>query len=462
MKFEHYLLKFQLEELGISDNIPIDDIGISFLFHTIHRRFCRYVMETNCYFVYDGTRWVKDMKNMKTMEFAKVFTHALCYYAEGNRLDSLEKLGNQLKKLRNRETLLRDVSSVEPLPFSTFDQNPYLFNCKNVTFHLDKGEYWTHDPDDFITKIANVTYKKDARCDRWESFIEEIMKNEANSMNFLQKTFGYTLSGETSQECFFIFYGSTSRNGKSTCCETVSHLMGDYASNVQPETLAKTNKNGSTASPDVARLQGIRLVVTPEPEKGLELNASLMKQLTGGDKLTSRFLNENPIEFTPEFKIVMNTNHQPRISDDTVFSSQRVKLIPFERHFTEEEQDKTLKTFFKDPENLSGILNWMLRGYELMKVEGLEQTGKLFEAVDEYREESDIFGNFVHDCLRVSENNRLPTKRIYEVYQNWARECGYRPMNMKNMTQELKKRYDIRRDSLGNNLINFDLTSEYS
>lgn len=461
MKFEFYLQVFQQEELGISNNYTMDDIGISFLFHRLHRRFCRYVIEPNCYYVYSGGRWVKDWKNLKTMEYTKVFVHALAYYAEDTRIEALAKMANQLKKLKNRENLLRDVASIEPLHFSVFDQNPYLFNCRNVTFHLDTGDAWTQSPEDFITKTANVSYQKFATCGRWEQFIREVMMDDPDSMHFLQKIFGYVLSGDTSHECFFIFYGSTTRNGKSTCCETISHLMGDYASHVQPETLARNKKNGSSATPDVARLQGTRLAVTAEPEKGLELNASLMKQLTGGDSLTSRFLNENPIEFIPEFKIIMNTNHQPRICDDTVFSSNRVKLIPFERHFTEEEQDKNLKTLFRDPENLSGILNWMLQGYVLMKQEGFAQTGKLLEAVEEYRAESDIMGNFLEDCLVPCDGKRLSTKQVYGVYDIWANANGYRPMSLKNLVAELKRRLDVRRDASGHVLIGYEVAEGF-
>ncbi len=461
MNVQELITYFHQYRIENNSNFPLNDIGIAGLFHFLYQNQFRYVVETSCYYGYNGKQWVKDVNNLRVKEQSKYFALALEQYGNELQFEHLEKIGRTLTLLKKRESLIRDSATVSPVEFRHFDSNIHLFNCLNGTLDLQTGEFRPHSPQDFITKLSNVNYQPEVRCNRWESFIGEVMKNDPDSMNFLQKTFGYVLSGDTSHECFFIFYGSTTRNGKSTCCETVSHLMGDYASNVQPETLARNKKNGSTATPDVARLQGIRLAVTPEPEKGLELNASLIKQLTGGDKLTSRFLNENPIEFTPEFKIIMNTNHQPRISDDTVFSSQRVKLIPFERHFTEEEQDKNLKMYFRDPDNLSGILNWTLHGYRLMKQEGFQQTGRLLQAVEEYREESDIIGNFLRDCLIPCENNRLSTKQVYIVYDLWANGNGYRPMSLKNLVAELKRRLDVRRDSTGHVLLGFEITGEY-
>lgn len=170
--------------------------------------------------------------------------------------------------------------------------------------------------------------------------------------------------------------------------------MGEYARTAQPETLARRSCDGSSPTPDITRLKGARFLSMPEPERGLELNAALIKQLTGGDTYTGRFLHENPVEFTPKFKIFINTNHLPRTGDDTVFSSDRVKLIPFERHFLPQEQDTGLKTPFRQQENLSGIFNWLIEGYRMLKSEGLTVPERVLQATKEYRQETDIVGTF--------------------------------------------------------------------
>jgi len=279
------------------------------------------------------------------------------------------------------------------------------------------------------------------------------MCGDSETARFLQKAFGYCLSGGTNLECFFILYGNTTRNGKSTLSETIAYILGDYARTVQPQTLSRRPNDGATASPDIARLKGARLVNVPEPEKGLELNVALVKQLTGGDTYTGRFLHENPVEFTPDFKIFLNTNHLPRTSDNTVFTSERVKLIPFEKHFTPDEQDTGLKRFFRTPENMSGILNWLLNGYSMLQREGLTVPEKIKNAITEYEVETDIVGAFLEEKTIISEGGRIKTSDLYTNYTVWAKANGYRPVNNKNFVGELRRRYDIRRDGAKGNMV---------
>lgn len=284
------------------------------------------------------------------------------------------------------------------------------------------------------------------------------MCGDTETIKFLQKVLGYALSGDTSLECFFILHGSTTHNGKSTLTETIGHIMGDFSRTIQPETLSRRSTDGSKPSPDIARLKGARLVNMPEPEKGLELNIALVKQLTGGDTYTGRFLNENPIEYKPEFKIFINTNHLPRTSDDTVFSSDRVKLIPFDRHFKPEEQDNGLKKLFQKTDSKSGILNWLIEGYRLLQAEGLDVPERVKNATLAYRQEVDIIGSFLADCTAYKEGNRLPTSELYAAYATWAKGNGYRQMNNKNFVSDLRKRLDIRRDgSVGNVIVGLAL-----
>lgn len=234
--------------------------------------------------------------------------------------------------------------------------------------------------------------------------------------------------------------------------------MGDYSTHAQAKSLAKNNRDGSAASPDIARLKGARFVAMAEPEKGLEIDVSLIKQLTGGDKYTGRFLNENPIEFKPEFKIFINTNHLPRVNDDTIFTSERVKILPFERHFNPEEQDTGLKEKFKQTDMLSGIFNWLIQGYYLLKAEGLDTPKAVLNATKEYREESDTIGTFLEDTIFYEPQNRLQTSILYRIYKEWSNDNGYRALNVKNFVSEIRKRYEVKRNGTkGNEIIGVDL-----
>jgi putative DNA primase/helicase len=245
---------------------------------------------------------------------------------------------------------------------------------------------------------------------------------------------------------FYILYGATTRNGKTTLTETVAHILGDYACTIQPQTLSRRSSDGASPSPDIARLKGSRLVNMPEPEKGLELNIALIKQLTGGDTYTGRFLNENPFEFCPEFKMFINTNHLPRASDDTVFASGRVKLIPFEKHFSPEVQDTGLKQTFRKMTNKSAILNWLIMGYRLLLEVGIDAPRRVTDAIAAYRQEADIIGTFLAEYTQEQDGGRLPTAELYQLYAEWAKLNGYKAFSNRSFTMDIHRRYEIRRD----------------
>ena len=449
-----YISLFKEKNVQDSLEYPCNDIGIAKLFYDIHSRDICYVMESKTWYSYNGKRWLKDEGGLYIMERCKSFVQSLSMYAkslgdgsEGGK--AFEKYATGFHTRRKREGLLSDARSVAPKSLSDFDKNKMLLNCQNGTFNLEIFGLQPHRAEDYITKITRVRYDHEAVCERWEKFVDEVMCGDTDTAVFLQKALGYALTGDTALECFFILYGNTTRNGKTTLSETVAHILGDYSRTIQPQTLARRSADGSAASPDIARLKGARLVNMPEPEKGLELNIALVKQLTGGDTYTGRFLNENPIEFCPEFKIFVNTNHLPRTSDDTVFTSGRVKLIPFDRHFTPEEQDSGLKTLFRKRDNMSGILNWMIDGYRLLLEVGIESPKRVDDAIAAYRQETDIIGQFLSDCTVRHDGGRLAASELYSAYSVWAKDNGYRQMNNNNFVAEIRRRFDVRRDGLG-------------
>lgn len=163
---------------------------------------------------------------------------------------------------------------------------------------------------------------------------------------------------------------------------------------------AKFNSQSGGPSEEIARLAGSRFVNISEPEKKITLDAALTKRLTGNDTITARYLHENSFEFRPNFKIFINTNHRPNITDLTLFESGRIKIIPFDRHFEENEQDKDLKSTFAKPENMSGILNWMLEGYKLFRSQGLAMPDSVVQATTDYQIFSDKMGQFLMNALK--------------------------------------------------------------
>ena len=191
-------------------------------------------------------------------------------------------------------------------------------------------------------------------------------------------------------------------------------------------------------SEDVARLNGARLVNISEPEKSMVIDASLTKQMTGNNTVTARFLRENSFEFKPQFKLIIDTNHLRQISDMTLFESDRIRIIPFNRHFKEGERDIDLKAFFAQPENLSAILNWCLEGFRLYRAEGLKMPSSVVEATVDYRTQSDRIMMFTSQCLKREAGKELRSFAIYDWYKKWCGENGFRFENAANFRKKME------------------------
>lgn len=420
------------------------DIGDGNLFADWARNQARYNADRGIWYVYNGKYWEADVKGARVRELCKKLADALLIYsmglpdsqAEGSYKSYVMKWQSQ----RKRETILRDAFSVYPVYQKELDRNPNLFNCQNGTLDLATFRFHGHDPADLLTKISGVKYAPGVRCARWEQFISEVMQDDDFAAIYLQKALGYGLTGEAPEECFFILYGPTTRNGKSTLMETYMKMIGDYGRTSSAKAIARKDRVDSNApSEEIARLAGSRVVNIPEPDKQLILSTALVKTLTGRDTVTARYLHENSFEFKPQFKLFINTNYLPRITDVSVFSSGRVKVIPFERHFSEEEQDKELKKVLTQRNSLSGILNWCLDGLKLMRERGLEMPPRVRAAVEEYRHSSDKTARFMEDELEAGPELEVRTADAYARYRSWCSENGHYPEGMPSFRADLEK-----------------------
>ena len=420
------------------------DIGYGRLFADMFKAIARYVPERKKWFVYDGKRWVPDIANLKIMELGKDLADAMLLYTstikdEEKRLLFLKE-SKYWQQRRFRETYIKEAQSVNPVPMERFDSNRYLFNCNNVPFDLRTGIPKEHSSEDFLTKISPVDYDPDATSERFDRFIDEVMSADRDKALFLQKALGYGICGDTRYECMFFLYGETTRNGKGTLMESVLRVLGDYGKAVRPETIAqKHTVNSQAPSEDIARLAGIRFANISEPSRGLVLNAAQVKNMTGNDTLNARFLNENSFDFEPQFKLYINTNYLPVISDMTMFTSNRVIIIPFDRHFEPWEQDRTLKEEFARPTTQSAILNWLIAGYRILHDEGFIQPSAVTAAISAYQYESDKLAQFTEERLEPDAAAEVKTALVYEEYRRWCSDNGCYCENNRNFLHELRK-----------------------
>ena len=426
------------------------EIGMGALFADYFEGIARYDADRGVWMVYDGKAWNIDKGRLGVMYLAKVLATRLALYANGlgKGHEDFVATVRELQSRRKRRSMVDDASDEHPIGNAAFDSNPYYFNCANGTLNLETGEFHEHRAEDFITKASPVTYDPKAGQGRWGRFVHEIMDGKPEVARYFQKAVGYALSGDTSQECLFLMFGPTTRNGKTTAINTLLDVMGDYGRMSKPELLATAYAkvpNADGPSESVARLKGARFVGISEMERRLKLNASLVKQLTGNAVITARFLHENSFEFHFQGKIFIDTNYLPDATDPTLFDSGRVKVIPFMRHFEDWEQDKGLKAKLDEPEERSAVLNWCLEGYRLFKAEGLNPPEAVEKATQTYKEESDLVLLYASQALKSEKGKELRTSAVYRGYKEWCSENGYRYDSMKIFGKSLIKKYTIER-----------------
>lgn len=422
------------QDAANNSRYSLDDMGAGYLLADWAKPFARFCADANTWFVYRGGVWKKDPGGVAIASKAKVLSAAVASYAASIADDQRRKawlgFAGRWCSYNSRRTYIRDAASVWPVQRSDFDRHPWLFNVMNGTLDLRNGEFRPHDPVDMLTKQGSVVYDPDARCERWESFVQEIFPNDTDTLDFMQRWLGYSLAGDLSEEKMVMLHGESTRNGKSTLCECISAVMGDYATSINPDSLGEQRRSDGTGpSEDIARLNGIRFAVMPEPKNTLRLDAGRIKQLTGGDTVNARFLGENSFTFKSVAHITANANSLPEVNDMTVFWSGRVLVVPFTRHFEEWEQDPRLKAKMSTEEARSGILNWMLEGLRKYQQDRLKTSAAMQRALDEYRYESDKLSRFIGDCLPLSKDPglKIRTEDVYANYQAWCRENGNFP-----------------------------------
>lgn len=437
-----YILE-QLNALRAAERFQMNDRGSADLFANIFKNVSRYNPTKKDWMYYDKTRWTADTEGMRAKRNAKMLADVLVRYSvtaslPDDKRQSYIKYAAGMMNYRNRNVMITDAKDLNFFENTELDKDDFLLNCKNCVLDLsgNQPKALEHNADLLLSKICNASYNPAATCMLWEKTVNEIMQGDTAKIKYLQKMSGRFLTGDTSEEEFYIFFGATTRNGKSTITEILLYLLGDYATTISPESLAiKANKDSRTASPDIAKLAGTRLVVASEPPRRMLFDSSLVKTLTGRDTVSARFLHENEFQFKPKFKLILNSNYLPVISDKTVFSSNRVKVVPFERHFTEKEQNKHLKEQLQ--QEIDGILNWCIQGFSLYRKEGLEPPTAVQNATHEYSEDSDKVGKFISECLVKSDQN-LAAKDVYEKYSQWCNDCGLGIDGRTSFYEELK------------------------
>ena len=407
-----------------------------------HGEKLRYCYEFNQWLAWTGTHWSFDPAVAE--RYAK--ETVLSIYSEVRHLSKEEDREALRKHAMESESAARiaamlSLARSEPniaIRPDDMDRDSWLLNCLNGTIDLSTGQLRSHQQADLITRCLTFAYDPEAECPRWEAFLRRIMDGYADLLGFIQRSVGYTLTGSTSERCMFILHGG-GKHGKTVFLEGLRLLLGDgYTARTPTQTLL--TKRGDTIPNDVARLRGVRLVTASETGDGNRLDESLVKDITGGDQIVARFMRGEWFEFTPHFKIYLSTNYRPRVSgtDDAIWD--RLRLVPFLIRIPEEERRPMETMLAEFQEELTGILNWAVRGCLDWQRYGLGEPPEVRIATTEYRDEMDVLGDFLAECCVVHPDAKAASRYMYAEYRRWATDAGERVLPQKRFSQCMEHR----------------------
>jgi len=429
-------------EFGSTNDVPPEtDLATTRFF--IHRygdrlRFC---VEEKKWYIWNEVRWVQDRKG-RVILLAKNVSSLI--EQEAKRASS-EFERDSLKAWAYRSASQHGINAIVelaktelgiPVLVNELDCDPMLLCVQNGVLDLRTGSLIQPQKNHLITKQARVAYDPTAKCQRWLQFIDEITGGDPELSTYLQRCVGYWLTGLTGEQCFFILFGVGS-NGKSVLIRVIQTSMGDYAMSTPPETFM-AKRNPGAASPDLARLRAIRLVVAAESSSTSVLDEPLVKQLTGQDIIACRHLYCELFEFLPAFKPILLTNHLPIIRDPGHAIWRRIQAIPFLRIFREEAQDKQLDE--KLLAELPGILNWAIAGALEYQKFGLKAPKCVLDAIATYRSDMDVLGDWLNEECEDSPSATTPVKDLYDAYSFWCHREKHTPIGKRNFGDELEKR----------------------
>lgn len=414
-------------------NYNCTDAGNAELFRDLTGNIFRYVPELGCWLKFDGVKWIKANEEARLTMLAiirKRIDAAQLWILDPKQSDLRQKIikwslaSESSSKLKSA---LEIAQCMLTKSFMEFDKDPYLLCCENgvIDLRVDGEGFRKAKPEDYLHKCCHVKFDPNAECPRWLQFQDEVTLNDQDMIQFKQKTYGYTLTGQTTEQCLFLYWGGGA-NGKSTELGIAEKLLGDYALSTPASTFKEQYGNDSIPN-DIARMAGMRLVKTIEIKEGVRLNEERIKSLTGGDRISARFLHKEFFDYWPEYKLWLATNHKPIIKGTDEAIWRRIRLIPFEAHFPPEKRDPDLLNTLHS--ELSGILLWALEGCYLWQREGLKSIDKIEKATNEYRKESDVIERFIYDRVKKVEGTTLKASLLYKAYQNWCDDSGEKTVN---------------------------------
>ena len=414
----------------------LTDLGNAWRLVAEHGADLRFCYPYRWWYVWDGRQWARD-ETAEVVRRAKE-TVAGIYIAASKAGDEDTRKALAKHAIRSegeaRLSAMAELAKSEPgipvLP-EELDRGPMLLNVANGTLDLRTAELRPPRRGDLLTRLIDIPYDTSAACPTWQAFLRRIFRENDSLIGFVQRAVGYSLTGDTGDHVLFFLHGAGA-NGKSTLLNTLLVLLGPYGRQIESDLLMV--RRSEVHPTGLSDLEGSRLAVAMEIEDGRRLAESLVKAITGGDRLTARRMHKDFREFWPTHKLWLGANHRPvvRGTDNAIW--RRIRLIPFDVTIPPGEQDRFLSAKLR--EELPGILTWAVYGCLEWAAEGLGVPEEVRVATDSYRAEQDILSGFLDECCIQQPSASVGSTKLAEAYREWTGT----QLSQKALAQQLQER----------------------
>jgi putative DNA primase/helicase len=438
----------EIDDLSdVASDVQFTDAGNAEYYVEKYGANLRYVVETNRWLYWNGERWREDASKKFVLGLAEQAMRARLIELVNDGTASDKKVMTQvLSALSDKRlgAILNLAATRVPVTYYSLDSKPHLLNVQGRTLDLKTGEHRPHNPNDLMTQMAGTAYNPDAKCPRFISFLQEILPEI--DIEYLKRWFGYCLTGENREKKMHIWEGKRGNNGKSTLKNVLLHVFGDYGIEVSVSVFI--GKNRDYKNDDLVPLKQKRLVFAGEPEDGAILNSSLIKRMTGMDRIHCRPLHSNEwVNYEPTFKPVILTNHEMRVYDTDDAFWRRPEMVRFNQVFEGTTDNKNLINDLRAESE--GILTWIVQGAMDWYNNGLMKDAVVSKETNSYRERQDIFGDFLRSYTLGEvfvttipiPNPKWPAQssRLREIYNLWAEKEGLKRYGKMKFKDEMER-----------------------
>ena len=416
----------------LSNLYECTDLGNAQRFVDQHSGYLKAIDGSSSWLAWTGNRW--DLVWPSRAYQAATQTLGSSFNSGGN-LSSGELRRQQMWSLASQSSArikaMLDLASKHEdmiVNLSDFDSRKGSINTSSGLYVIGSDRLESHETKPLVTKMTNAAYDPEANCPRFESFLDEVFDGDKELISWMQRALGYSLLGNTDEQCLFIAYG-TGANGKSTLFEVIREILGDYAKVTDFELFLNSHKSDVRMLEAIGELAGVRFALASEVDSNKRFSDSVIKRLTGGDTLRGTKLRQSSFEFKPQFKLWFLANHLPFAKDGSYGFWRRVKVIPFNRQFSVSERDPHLHA--KLMKERDGILGWLLedarewlRTQKQTQGDGIGSCKAVDEAIQAYRDDNDFISQFLQEATDQRDGHEVAARDLFSAYQSWATALG--------------------------------------